>query len=105
MMKTRTKVIANFERTKAFIAFIPMMATKMGIKAFIFNLRSNKTGNNNFFFNKSPRAVNKLSMQINYYLLSITTGIRQFTFFSWQFKVQTTISTITDNCAAKNGFW
>ena len=44
-----TKRIANLDRTRAFMAFRPMMATKIGIRAFSFNFSSSRKGSKSFF--------------------------------------------------------
>lgn len=64
MRNPRTIVMANFDKTKAFIAFNPMIATKIGIKAFILSFKRSKTGKRSFFFNNPRAAVNNVKMLI-----------------------------------------
>lgn len=50
--------MANLDSIKAFMAFRPMSATKIGIRAFIFNFNKSKIGSSSFFLSKCPRAEN-----------------------------------------------
>jgi len=45
----------------ALTAFMPTMMRRIGVSAFIFNLRSNRIGNSSFFFN-IPLAAKKVSI-------------------------------------------
>lgn len=49
--------MASLLKMSALIALMPMMATRIGIKAFIFSFRRSRTGSRSFFF-KMPRAAN-----------------------------------------------
>jgi hypothetical protein len=55
MRKPATRRMASLLRTRAFRAFTPMMATKMGMRNFSFSLISSSRGSRSFFFS-IPRA-------------------------------------------------
>jgi hypothetical protein len=55
MRKPATSRMASLLRTRALRAFTPMMATKMGMRAFSFSLTSSRRGSRSFFFS-IPRA-------------------------------------------------
>lgn len=54
-MKPTTRRIASFESTKAFRALRPIMATKIGIKAFNLSFKRSRKGSRSFFLRR-PRA-------------------------------------------------
>lgn len=57
-MKPTTRIMAILLRIRAFIALIPMIATKIGIRAFILSFNSNKAGKRSFFF-RIPLAIKR----------------------------------------------
>lgn len=92
-MNPTTSRMASFESTRAFMALRPMIATKIGIRAFSFNFSSSKNGNSSFFFRMPLACVVATSSFLNsrsrsarllpgrYFSLASTNG--RSTAYSW----------------------